>query len=173
MECLVFARRLAQHLARSLTGGAMATTAPRLATGHLTAAGRAAEHPLLQALQQGLRQLCRNAAGVERRGDLMIKALAQLRQQRQDLEHWPQLRQLSQLEPGTGLALERDANAGLRAQVDLQHRLVLAELLIEAALFRCESRGGHHRTDAPASQPFWQRHTLQQIGRAIATGAVT
>ena len=173
MECLVFARRLAQHLARSLTGGAMATTAPRLATGHLTAAGRAAEHPLLQALQQGLRQLCWNAAGVERRGDLMIKALAQLRQQRQDLEHWPQLRQLSQLEPGTGLAVERDANAGLRAQVDLQHRLVLAELLIEAALFRCESRGGHHRTDAPASQPFWQRHTLQQIGRAIATGAVT
>jgi hypothetical protein len=33
---------------------------------------------------------------------------------------------------------------------------------IEAALFRSESRGGHHRTDAPAAQVFWQRHTDQR-----------
>jgi L-aspartate oxidase len=173
MECLVFARRLARHLAASLTSGAVAPP-PRAVDGpDLAPAGMAAGDTHLQALQQRLRQLCWNAAGVERRGDLMIQALAQVRQQRQALEQWPQLRQLSRLEPGTGLAVGRESKAGLRAQVDLQHRLVLAELLIGAALFRCESRGGHHRTDAPASQPFWQRHTLQQIGRAMATGAVS
>ena len=62
--------------------------------------------------------------------------------------------------------------AGLRAQVDLQHRLVLAELLIEAAQFRSESRGGHYRTDAPAAQPWWQRHTLQNQAQGIHTQAV-
>jgi L-aspartate oxidase len=53
---------------------------------------------------------------------------------------------------------------------------VLAELMIEAALFRCESRGGHHRYDAPAPQPFWQCHTVQERGRRIRTtpaGGVT
>jgi L-aspartate oxidase len=173
MECLVFARRLARHLAASLTSGAVAPPPPAVDGPDLAPAGMAAGDTHLQALQQRLRQLCWNAAGVERRGDLMIQALAQVRQQRQALEQWPQLRQLSRLEPGTGLAVGRESKAGLRAQVDLQHRLVLAELLIGAALFRCESRGGHHRTDAPASQPFWQRHTLQQIGRAMATGAVS
>ena len=49
---------------------------------------------------------------------------------------------------------------------------LLAGLLIEAALFRAESRGGHHRTDAPAPQPFWQRHTLQQKDRAIHTESI-
>jgi L-aspartate oxidase len=173
MECLVFARRLARHLTVNLTCGAMAPPPPAVAGPDLAPAGRASDNIHLQALQQGLRQLCWNAAGVERRADLMIRALAQVRQQRQELEQWPQLRQLSRLEPRTGLAVGHESRAGLRAQVDLQHRLVLAELLIGAALFRTESRGGHHRTDAPASQPFWQRHTLQQIGRAIATGAVS
>ena len=50
--------------------------------------------------------------------------------------------------------------------------LVLASLLMEAALFRQESRGGHHRTDAPAAQPFWQRHTDQQRDRPLSTARV-
>jgi L-aspartate oxidase len=43
---------------------------------------------------------------------------------------------------------------------------------MEAALFREESRGGHFRTDIPSKQPFWQRHSVQQIGKAIHTAAV-
>ncbi|MEB3325827.1 MAG: L-aspartate oxidase, partial [Cyanobacteriota bacterium] len=55
---------------------------------------------------------------------------------------------------------------------ELRQRLVLAELLMEAALFREESRGGHFRTDAPARQPFWQRHSRQEIGKVIQTDPV-
>jgi L-aspartate oxidase len=55
---------------------------------------------------------------------------------------------------------------------ELRQRLVLAELLCQAALFRDESRGGHFREDAPAPQPFWQRHTVQERGRAITTSAI-
>ena len=55
---------------------------------------------------------------------------------------------------------------------ELHQRLVVAELLMEAALFRVESRGGHFRTDAPARQPFWERHSRQQKGRAIQTDGV-
>jgi L-aspartate oxidase len=52
---------------------------------------------------------------------------------------------------------------------ELWQRLVLAELLMEAALFREESRGGHFRTDMPARQPFWQLHSRQKFGKSIAT----
>jgi L-aspartate oxidase len=55
---------------------------------------------------------------------------------------------------------------------ELWQRLVLAELLMEAAQFREESRGGHFRTDVPARQPYWQRHSRQRIGKAIQTEAV-
>ena len=41
--------------------------------------------------------------------------------------------------------------------------------LMEAALFRTESRGGHFRTDCPSAQPFWQRHTVQTLGQGIGT----
>jgi L-aspartate oxidase len=60
----------------------------------------------------------------------------------------------------------------LRLQQELRQRLVLAELLIEAAAFRQESRGGHFRTDAPAAQPFWRCHTIQSRNQAIHTRPV-
>jgi len=49
---------------------------------------------------------------------------------------------------------------------------VLAELLIEAAAFRQESRGGHFRIDAPSPQPFWRCHTVQQKGASPYTRPV-
>ena len=52
---------------------------------------------------------------------------------------------------------------------DLHVRLDLAELLMGAALFREESRGGHFRIDVPAKQPFWQCHSVQQRGEPIRT----
>jgi L-aspartate oxidase len=73
------------------------------------------------------------------------------------------------LEPGEEAEIGHGSAQPLLELQDLRQRLVLAELLIEAALFRGESRGGHHRSDAPAPQPFWQRHTAQQRGRGIRT----
>jgi L-aspartate oxidase len=70
--------------------------------------------------------------------------------------------------------LELGAASGPLLQLqELRQRLRLAELLMEAALFRNESRGGHHRRDAPASQPFWRVHSQQQQGKPISTAAVT
>jgi L-aspartate oxidase len=173
MECLVFARQLGRHLPGQLSELSQVPVPeaerPPLA---LQSSGPTAEPARLEQQRQLLRQLCWQVAGVERRNAPLAQALQRVRQQRQALEGWPQLQQLQQLQPGECLQLASGDQPQLRAQVDLQHRLVLAELLIEAALFRGESRGGHYRTDAPAAQPFWQRHTLQQRGQAISTAAI-
>jgi L-aspartate oxidase len=73
---------------------------------------------------------------------------------------------------GERLALQGEGRQVLLGLQNLRQRLVLAELLIEAAGFRTESRGGHFRTDAPAMQPFWRCHSLQRRGMPISTQAV-
>jgi len=119
-----------------------------------------------------LRQLCWRVAGVERHGHSLAAALSRVHGDRQQLEAEPAWRQMQHLEPGRQLALEPGQEGSLRLLQDLHKRLVLAELLIAAALFRQESRGGHFRTDAPASQPFWRRHSLQRRQRGLSTAAV-
>ena len=116
-----------------------------------------------------LRDLCWQAAGVERWGHGLAAALKTVQCQRQDLESQPLWHQLHQLEPGRSAQLSPGAVPVLKRLHDLHVRLDLAELLMGAALFREESRGGHFRIDAPARQPFWQRHSVQQRGEAIRT----
>ena len=41
--------------------------------------------------------------------------------------------------------------------------------MLEACLFRKESRGGHFRDDFPTSVPFWKCHTRQIKGKNIHT----
>ena len=167
MECLVFARQL-----RTI----------ELAPGRPTAADpeeliTTTQLPLppkerLEAQISALRDLCWQVAGVERNGYSLGPALQQLRGQRRQLEASQAWRQLQIVEPGQSVQFEPAAVPALRRLQELQQRLVLTELLIEAALFRTESRGGHHRTDSPHAQPFWQRHTDQQRHRPPSTSAV-
>ena len=83
----------------------------------------------------------------------------------------PLWHQLHQREPGRSARLSPGAVPLLKRVHDLHLRLSLAELLMGAALFREESRGGHFRIDAPAKQPFWQRHSVQQRGEPIRTSS--
>ena len=167
MECLVFARQLRKI---------------ELAPGRATAANRG-ELPAttqlslptqesLEAQISTLRNLCWQVAGVERNGHSLGPALLQLRGQRRQIEASPAWRQLQIVVPGQSVQFETAAMPALRRLQELHQRLVLAELLLEAALFRTESRGGHHRTDAPSTQPFWRRHTDQQRHRSPTTAAV-
>ncbi|MFM7724264.1 MAG: FAD-binding protein, partial [Bacteroidota bacterium] len=169
MECLVFARRLRSLQLQPLR------RPPR------TESVRQLEPDVVESLDtteldtteavSALRQLCWQVAGVERSGSALAGALTGVRRQRQRWQRQKLLRLARELEPGQVLELGRAREGLLRAQ-DLHQRLVLAEQLIEAALFRGESRGGHYRIDAPAPQPFWRRHTLQSRGATPWTAPV-
>ena len=52
------------------------------------------------------------------------------------------------------------------------HRQRTSTLLLEACLFRRESRGGHFRGDAPTPLPHWRHHSRQVRGRRIHTRSV-
>ena len=172
MECLVFARQLraiqlpAPHRSPHPGGAGGADPAPAADPSVL------AEHDALRREIEHLRQLCWAVAGVERRAGELRRGLLHCRQQRQRLESAALLQRAEQLPAGSALELSSEQAIWLRTAHDLHQRLVVAELLLEAALFRQESRGGHYRLDAPAAQPFWRRHTIQRRHQAISTEAV-
>ncbi|MEB3333196.1 MAG: L-aspartate oxidase [Synechococcaceae cyanobacterium] len=168
MECLVFARQLAGL-----------TLPPRPAAGSTAGSQEAAtlslNGPDPENLRQRigrLRQLCWQVAGVERQGPALRRGLALVRCERAAVEAEPLLRGVHDLDPHAWLQLLPAQRPALLLLQDLRQRLVLAELLITAAAFRQESRGGHHRLDAPAAQPFWRRHSLQQRRQPLRTEAV-
>jgi L-aspartate oxidase len=164
MECLVFARQLRTiHLppapdqprpTQPDTSGEQ--DLPEMAGLGLPQLGA------LEAQISALRDLCWQVAGVERSAHALAPALLNVRSQRLQLEASPAWQRLQALTPGHSLQLAAADLPALKRLQELHQRLVLAGLLVEAALFRSESRGGHHRTDAPAAQPFWQRHTDQR-----------
>jgi L-aspartate oxidase len=165
MECLVFARRLAGIRLQPLPAAA-----PQEPCRSLTLAPPPLQRS--EGMIAELRRLCWRVAGVERQGTRLARALTTVRQGRGELEATPLLRALDALGPGERLTLAPDQRSPLLRVLELRSRLVLAELLIGAALFRQESRGGHFRLDAPAPQPFWRRHSRQRRGRAIGTAPV-
>jgi L-aspartate oxidase len=166
MECLVFARQL-----RNIA------LADPVAPGPITPARCPEVQPgasleLLQQQIQALRQSCWQVAGVERRPAPLRHEHRNLRQQRLQLEAEPLLRRVAAMPAEQQLGLDAQQRQWLLLAHNLQQRLLVAELLMEAALFREESRGGHFREDAPAAQPFWQRHSLQRQGQRIHTEAI-
>ncbi len=171
MECLVFARRL-RHLrlqpGSSAPLGASCSAPVLSEPDTMTGPDEAA---LITAIGE-LRRLCWQVAGVERRGVDLEAALRRVRSKRSAHERAPLLRRAHDLAPGLELRLTSSQGRRLLLLQDFRQRLVLAELLMEAAAFRAESRGGHHRTDAPVAQPFWQRHTVQQRGQSPRTTRV-
>jgi L-aspartate oxidase len=168
MECLVFARQL-----RELDLPAPAD-APQPSEQSLSALPvptgeqfRAMERKL-----QELRRLCWQAAGVERQASQLRHALIEARHLQEPISADPWLRATKQLSTDRFATLDTTEAAWITRAHDLLQRLVVTNLLLEAALFREESRGGHFRVDAPAAQPFWRRHTVQQRAQPIATEAV-
>ncbi|KEF40702.1 MAG: L-aspartate oxidase [Cyanobium sp. CACIAM 14] len=171
MECLVFARRLRRLRLQPPPPVPLPTSGPVAAlAGQEALAGP--DEPSLMAAIGELRRLCWQVAGVERRGVDLEAALRRVRRERSGHERSALLRRAHDLPPGRELPLTPAQSRRLLLLQDLRQRLVLAELLMEAAAFRGESRGGHFRTDAPAPQPFWRRHTVQLRGEPPLTTPV-
>ena len=168
MECLVFAHRMADvDLAPDLNP---------IPEEHIRLCETALRHGettagLIERIEQ-TRRLCWREAGVNRSPRGMSDALNQLWQDDRALKQQPLLQELDELVPGQGLHLEDGARRDLNLLLDVRHRLLVSRLMLEACLFRRESRGGHFRTDAPGAMPAWRCHTRQSRGEGIRTRPV-
>jgi L-aspartate oxidase len=172
MECLVFARQLGHIDLGPPAANSNATPKEQASLADRLPCGQTWNCESLIRQRQLLRQRCWQVAGVERQATALRRAWSDVRRQRSELDADPTLQAVDRLSSDQSTALPGAAALWLRHAHDLRQRLLVTELLLEAALFREESRGGHFRLDAPAPQAFWQRHSLQQQGRRISTEAV-
>ena len=167
MECLVFAHRLKEIELGPVPTALGSSTTQTLA---LDLNGSSSSQ-LIDAIEQ-LRQLCWRRAGVERSAAGLRQALGNVKAHEQQLEQQALLQALLRDDPCAPKLLAESSRRDLNLLLDLHHRLLTSRLMLEACLFRGESRGGHYRSDARAPLPQWRQHSRQQRQRGIVTRAV-
>ncbi len=167
MECLVYARQLREI---ELSPAGPTRVEPTVTALIATAPSSSLE--TIERQTEQLRHLCWQVGGVERDGHALLDGYRACRQLEGDLSAEPLLMALKSLDNDRAIELPRDEARWLAKAHDLQQRVTVAALLMESALFRTESRGGHFRVDIPARQPFWRRHSLQRQGPSISTEAL-
>ena len=165
MECLVFAHRLAEINLGPCPAAARVPAHPPSCSDVLVNGVTSSE--LMDRIER-LRLLCWQRAGVDRSVHGMTAALHEIHAQQQWLQGQPLLNALQQ----GPLLLADGTRRDLNLLLDYRHRLLTSGLMLEACLFRQESRGGHFRSDAPASLPQWQCHSRQNRAQGPHTRAV-
>ena len=116
-----------------------------------------------------LRQLCWSEAGVDRSRKGMSAALVKVKRDYQILIKEPLLNLVFSQSKYAIHEFDEITRRDLNLLIDLSNRQMSSLLMLEACLFRKESRGGHFRDDCPTSVPFWQCHTRQIKGTSIHT----
>jgi L-aspartate oxidase len=173
MECLVFAHQL-KSIELGPQQQQLKRSKPSSCDLDLSSCGSSSGESStgLMARIEQLRQLCWQTAGVDR----IVKGLHEALQQVQEDENWleqqPLLQLVKDLDHAETLELGDSSRRNLNLLLDLHHRLQTSRLMLEAGLFRRESRGGHFRIDAPVALPQWQCHSRQCVQHGIRTRAV-
>ena len=103
----------------------------------------------------------------------MCDALVKVKRDHENLLNEPLLNLVFSQSKDEINGFDEIARRDLNLLLDLSNRQKSSSLMLEACLFRKESRGGHFRDDYPTSVPFWQCHTRQVKGKDIHTRPVS
>ncbi len=119
-----------------------------------------ADAEIIDQIHQAIPVLMWSHAGICREADRLEVAIAQVNHWRQQL-HGLKLTQILTSLPSDVSFLLPDPAARIRIRrwAETQNLLDNADLILKSALFRAESRGGHHRIDFPETDEVWQVHT--------------
>ncbi|QNI59956.1 L-aspartate oxidase [Synechococcus sp. BIOS-U3-1] len=175
MECLVFARQLGAIDLPAVSEDDREHWRNRRDTAS-TSQIHARSNTSIGVLTRSINQLseqCWDVAGVNRSAAGMQTLLQWTKRSMSPLEQEELLCVVNRQSHQQLLELEEPSRQELNLLLDLIHRQRTTALLLEACLFRTESRGGHFRSDAPCSLPQWRRHSRQLRGQGIKTRGVT
>ena len=164
MECLVFARKMSSIVLNSTKN------IKQLDRFNKDLVMRDPEEDYISKISEKideLRKLCWDNLGVSRTKKSMIKLLATLQDEIDQLKINPLLKCLEKIEIDQQCKLSEPNRRGLNLLLDLQNRQITTLLLLKACLFREESRGGHYRDDFPNKDITWKCHTRQQLNQKI------
>jgi L-aspartate oxidase len=114
-----------------------------------------------------LRKLCWLYLGVSRNKVNMSKFLSYIQDDISQLQKNNLLSTLEKIKFDQIIKLNEPNRRALNLLLDLKNRQITTLTLLNACLFREESRGGHYRDDFPAKDENWECHTRQQLNQRI------
>ncbi len=167
MECLVFAKQLASIELNQINKFSTKQSSAKYerCAQKLTYFTR---DQLIIAIES-LRELCWEIAGVSRSEKAMDKALSLIKSEMALINQEPLLNIVNNQEKESFTTFEEESRRDINLLLDLNNRQQTSILIIEACLFRTESRGGHFRLDWPTSLRHWECHSQQKINKGIST----
>tara|TARA_B100000965_G_scaffold287663_1_gene245494 strand:- start:143 stop:688 length:546 start_codon:yes stop_codon:yes gene_type:complete len=168
MECLVFANQMRNIKLNDLKTSDISGNNLRFNKSNLRFSKDHGTKYLSKEIEQ-LRQLCWREAGVDRSQKGMSSAFAKVKRDYQNLLNEPLLNLVFSQSKYAIDEFDEIARRDLNLLLDLSNRQMSSLLMLEACLFREESRGGHFRDDFPTAVPFWKCHTRQIKGKNIHT----
>ena len=168
MECLVFANQMRNIELNDLQTSYISGENLSFSKSNLRFSKDQGTKYLKKEIEK-LRQLCWREAGVDRSRKGMSSALTKVKRDYQNLLNEPLLDLVFSQSKHAINQFDEIARRDLNLLLDLSNRQMSSLLMLEACLFREESRGGHFRDDFPTSVPFWQCHTRQIKGKNIHT----
>ena len=160
LECVVYAAELANLKITPLSTKAIATKQATLDPGWQ------AEISQIKQIRQQLPELVWQSAGICRTQATLHQGSEQVTAWLQQLESLSLARWLLKLDSVTTDSLTRvtlpseDFAQGLKLYAETLNLAEVSHLILQSALFRQESRGGHYRLDYPQTSDRWMVHTL-------------
>ena len=163
MECLVFAKKMASiELDLGLTKSIERINKSfQICDVDKDLFGKISSHI------EALRKSCWDYIGVSRSKNKMDLFADDLDNTKTDLIDNSLLNLLKEVELDQKLFFDEEHRRALNLLIDLQNRQITTRLLVDACLFREESRGGHYRIDYPNKNNLWKCHSNQKRNRKI------
>jgi L-aspartate oxidase len=159
LECLVFGAEFAnlQLQPAQLLNSAASKTVPLL----VPSKDWIAQQQLIAEIRQQLPTIAWQTAGIVREVVGLHKGLQQLQLWQKAFDLLPLSQAIAQLTSSQNLTWPVDLPfADLRLWAETRNLLDIGSLILQSALFRTESRGGHFRSDFPTPVKDWQQHSL-------------
>jgi L-aspartate oxidase len=161
LECIVFGAQMAQLQLPSLSPSDTPTPINREL--NLSESQWQTQQEQIQKIRQSLPLLVWQSAGICRQQSRLETAISTIQSWQQDFANLPLSQCLFSLSPEETINLPLPNMAtNLQLWAETRNLLDIAYLIINSAIFRTESRGGHYRTDYPHTESSWQVHTLVQ-----------
>ena len=153
LECIVYGAQLGKIKHQA------ATQSPIIEEKEIDLDVQTADPDWIAQMRSTLANVVWQSAGISREATTLSAAIVQLQIWQADFALASLSRQL--VAPLTYRVKPEDETI-VRAWGELHNLLGIAELILRSAQHRTESRGGHYRSDYPATDEAWKVHTLVQ-----------
>jgi L-aspartate oxidase len=157
LECLVFGAGFAHSDLKSSANELAIIGSSKMAI--LDVSNWKPQQQIIMTIRQSLPDVMWQVAGIVRETASLQAGLEKIKSWQEQFEQLSISEIFNDLSAGQVINLPIELSA-LRLWSETRNLLQVSHLIVQSALFRTESRGGHFRSDFPATELAWEKHSL-------------